>query len=211
MTDATAPIGAPAHVASRVAAIEGRLDQIRRGDATDGAHLGFGLVLEKQRAGITAGGLVGGAQRSFEPAAQRVPGAYGSVEPPRELLAFGNGRIPESALRPVGATGHRLWAPAAAGLEALIADAARDGVVIGVTDSYRSLADQERVAAEKGLYGQGGLAAVPGTSNHGWGLSTDLRLDERGQAWMRQNAWRYGFVEDVPREPWHWTYRPASR
>ncbi len=27
---------------------------------------------------------------------------------------------------------------------------------------------------------------------------------------MRENGWRNGFVEDVPREPWHWTYRPAG-
>jgi LAS superfamily LD-carboxypeptidase LdcB len=51
------------------------------------------------------------------------------------------------------------------------------------------------------------LAATPGTSNHGWGLSVDLDLDATAQAWMRQNGARYGFVEDVPREPWHWTFR----
>lgn len=60
----------------------------------------------------------------------------------------------------------------------------------------------------KGLYSQGGLAASPGTSNHGWGLALDLRLDAKAQAWMRSNAKDFGFVEDVPREPWHWTFRP---
>jgi len=39
-------------------------------------------------------------------------------------------------------------------------------------------------------------------------MATDLRLDGEALAWMRDNAWQYGFVEDVPREPWHWTYRP---
>ena len=56
-----------------------------------------------------------------------------------------------------------------------------------------------------------GLAATPGTSNHGWGMSLDLDLDDEAQQWMRTNGPDYGFVEDVPREPWHWTYRPASR
>ena len=53
------------------------------------------------------------------------------------------------------------------------------------------------------------LAATPGKSNHGWGLAVDLELDDRAQAWMRENAHNYGFVEDVAREPWHWGYRPA--
>ena len=126
---------------------------------------------------------------------------------PAALAAYGNGRIPASALAPVGDTGHRLWAPAAGALERLRTDAARDGVTIGITDSYRSYEAQVDVAARKGLYSQGGLAAVPGTSDHGWGMAVDLGLDSSAQAWMRQNAGRYGFVEDTPREPWHWAYQ----
>lgn len=125
---------------------------------------------------------------------------------PVELAAYGNGKIPESALEEVGDTGHRLWAPAAESLEQLRADAARDGVTIGITDSYRSYESQVDVAARKGLYSQGGLAAVPGTSDHGWGMAVDLDLDDAAQSWMRTNAGRYGFVEDTPREPWHWAY-----
>lgn len=125
---------------------------------------------------------------------------------PVELAAYGNGKIPADALHAVGDTGHRLWAPAADALERAIADAARDGVTIGITDSYRSYEAQVDVAARKGLYSQGGLAAVPGTSDHGWGMAVDLRLDDAAQAWMRANGDRYGFVEDTPREPWHWAY-----
>jgi zinc D-Ala-D-Ala carboxypeptidase len=88
-----------------------------------------------------------------------------------------------------------------------MSDAAAAGIEIGVTDSYRSYESQVDLARRKGLYSQGGLAATPGTSNHGWGLSVDLDLDATAQAWMRQNGARYGFVEDVPREPWHWTFR----
>lgn len=128
---------------------------------------------------------------------------------PAELRRHGNGRIPADALSTVAGTRHSLWTPAARSLEALRAAAARDGVTIGVTDSYRTLASQVDLVERKGLYSQGGLAAVPGTSKHGWGMAADLDLDSRAQAWMRANAGRFGFVEDTPREPWHWGYHPT--
>lgn len=126
---------------------------------------------------------------------------------PSDLAAHGNGQIPRTALQEVGTTGHRLWAPAGQALESLMAAAAREGVQIGITDSYRSYDAQVDVAQRKGLYSQGGLAAEPGTSPHGWGIAVDLALDDRAQAWMRANAERFGFVEDTPREPWHWVYK----
>lgn len=56
-------------------------------------------------------------------------------------------------------------------------------------------------------------AATPGTSNHGWALSCDFGVDEDNRdfnaeelAWMRANAPKYGFLNDVSWEPWHWTY-----
>lgn len=128
---------------------------------------------------------------------------------PADLAGYGNGKVPEGALTSLSmAAGHRLWAPAAAAFEQLYAAAARDGVTIGITDSYRSYEAQVALARRKGLYSQGGLAAVPGTSDHGWGRSLDLALDGPALAWMRANAGRFGFVEDVPREPWHWTFTP---
>jgi D-alanyl-D-alanine carboxypeptidase len=129
---------------------------------------------------------------------------------PTELAAYGNGRIPANALEKVGGTGHKLWAPAAESLTNLIADARKDGVKIGITDSYRSYGEQVDVARRKGLYSQGGLAARPGTSEHGWGMATDLDLNNKAQAWMRANAEKYGFVENVPREPWHWAYKAKT-
>ncbi|WP_426506293.1 M15 family metallopeptidase [Dactylosporangium sp. McL0621] len=132
----------------------------------------------------------------------RTPGGV-----PVELTKYGNGRVPESALQRVGTTGHRLWAPAATSLDALMRAARAQGVGIGITDSYRPLAEQVDLAKRKGLYANGGLAAKPGTSDHGWGLAVDLDLDGKAQAWMRQNAGRFGFAETTPREPWHWAYR----
>lgn len=129
---------------------------------------------------------------------------------PTELAAYGNGRIPREALSEIGSTGHRMWAPAARQYEALSAAAARDGVTIGITDSYRTYESQVDLAERKGLYKNGGLAAVPGTSDHGWGRSLDLNLDANALAWMRENGAAYGFREDVPRESWHWTYYPPG-
>jgi LAS superfamily LD-carboxypeptidase LdcB len=126
---------------------------------------------------------------------------------PTELAAYGNGKIPSNALEKVGNTGHKLWAPAAESLTAMIADAKKDGVKIGITDSYRSYAEQVDVARRKGLYSQGGLAAKPGTSEHGWGMATDLDLNAKALSWMRENGEKYGFVENTPREPWHWAYK----
>ncbi|UQU63330.1 M15 family metallopeptidase [Couchioplanes caeruleus] len=127
---------------------------------------------------------------------------------PVELAAYGNGKIPASALEKVGTTGHKLWAPAAESLNRMIADAEAQGVHIGITDSYRSYGEQVDVARRKGLYSQGGLAAKPGTSEHGWGMATDLDLNSKAQAWMRSHASEYGFHENVPREPWHWAFKP---
>jgi D-alanyl-D-alanine carboxypeptidase len=128
---------------------------------------------------------------------------------PTSLAAYGNGKIPEQALKQVGSTRHRLWEPAAEALESLIAAAQRDGVKIGITDSYRPYAEQVDLARRKGLYSQGGLAAKPGTSDHGWGMAADLNLNAKAQAWMRANGPKFGFHEDTPREPWHWGFKPV--
>jgi zinc D-Ala-D-Ala carboxypeptidase len=142
-----------------------------------------------------------GAQKTYSLNAKGIP---------TELAAYGNGKIPANALGKVGNTGHKLWAPAAQSLNQMIADAKAQGVHIGITDSYRPFEEQVDLARRKGLYSQGGLAAKPGTSEHGWGMATDLDLNSKAQTWMRANGEKYGFHENVPREPWHWAYRPPT-
>ncbi|GLY94160.1 M15 family metallopeptidase [Actinoplanes sp. NBRC 103695] len=127
---------------------------------------------------------------------------------PEELAKYGNGKIPSNELVQVGNTGHKLWAPAAESLNTMIAAAKKDGVTIGITDSYRSYDEQVDVARRKGLYSQGGLAAKPGTSEHGWGMATDLDLNAKALSWMRKHGSEYGFDENTPRESWHWAYKP---
>ena len=159
------------------------------------AVAGATAVGEKNFAGVLDAAMTQGPQAA---------GNAGAASP--EELGFENGRIPKNAMQSIGVGNHRLWGPAADGFTRMRADASAAGVDIGVTDSYRSYDAQVDVARRKGLYSQGGLAATPGTSDHGWGMSLDLDLDSRALSWMRANAGRYGFVEDVPREPWHWTF-----
>jgi D-alanyl-D-alanine dipeptidase len=80
-----------------------------------------------------------------------------------------------------------------------------------VSDSYRSYSQQVAVFRQRPS-----LAAVPGTSNHGWGLAVDLGcgVEHYGSApyrWMTANAGRFGFVHPDwalhdPFEPWHWEF-----
>jgi hypothetical protein len=137
------------------------------------------------------------------------PAQMPSVPITEAMQAAGNGKLPDALLSPI-AEGHRLAKPAAGAFLRMQSAAKKDGVTIGITDSYRTYDEQVDVAARKGIYGQGGWAAVPGTSNHGWGMALDLDLDDSAQAWMRDNGWRYGYYEDVPNEPWHWTYRSST-
>lgn len=177
---------------------------------TSAPRADFAATLEQAR---TAGGL-GSSTPSGSAALALGTGTTSTARTPSgapaALAAYGNGRIPPSALTSIGHGDHRLWAPAAEAYTAMEQAAAKDGVRLKVTDSYRSYEGQVDVARRKGLYSEGGLAAKPGTSEHGWGLSVDLSLDGRAQAWMRTNAARFGFEENVPREPWHWTFTGGS-
>jgi D-alanyl-D-alanine carboxypeptidase len=140
----------------------------------------------------------------------KTAGSYGPITLPTAILGMKNGQLPADSLESIGQGEHRLERSAAVAFRRMETAAANDGVTLTVSDSYRSLADQQQTAANVGLYRDGGLAAVPGTSTHGWGLSIDVDTDARTQQWLRANANRFGFANDVAREPWHYTYRPAD-
>jgi LAS superfamily LD-carboxypeptidase LdcB len=85
-----------------------------------------------------------------------------------------------------------------------------------MTDSYRSYAAQVDVRRRKGA----GMTADPGTSNHGWGLATDLCGPGGGfwvprstyDNWMHANAPKYGWTHPDwahrnDHEPWHWGFK----
>ncbi len=125
-----------------------------------------------------------------------------------------NGEIPTEALCRLGVHRHALRCDAAAGYAAMgEAYEAEFGTGLCITDSYRSLAGQVEAFTRKPA-----LAAVPGTSNHGWALAVDLcggvhRGGSEQWRWMTANAGRFGFVQpdwaapggEKP-EPWHWEF-----
>lgn len=146
---------------------------------------------------------------SAAPSGARPVGGYGSMPIPDELRGYGNGKIPSEALTQLDQGSHKLYAPAAFAWNSLVASARADGINLTITDSYRSYEEQVDLVRRKGLYSEGGLAATPGTSNHGWGLAVDADVtDPETRAWLQQNGPRFGWVEAVPREPWHWEFRP---
>lgn len=125
-----------------------------------------------------------------------------------------NGRFNQAELQTVsvpnkGGTQYRLNAEAAADYERMVKAAEEDGVTWDINDAYRSYDQQVNVAQSKGLYSQGGLAAVPGTSNHGWGSAIDLKLNRKAQRWVNANAHNFGFTT-IANEPWHWEHKASA-
>ena len=125
-----------------------------------------------------------------------------SYDGARQWGGYPNGLIPPSAMCPLGVPGHSLRCDAAAAYRAMSAAfAAVFGSPICITDSYRTYASQVRLYGEKPA-----LAAVPGTSNHGWGLAVDLcgGIDHYGTPqydWMKANAGRFGYLHPDWAEP----------
>jgi hypothetical protein len=188
------------------------LQTVTLGDMVASATSGAGARAAGFASSATSGAFTAQLHRPTGRTSSAGIGAPGASAPssrpavPAELQQYGNGRVPAEALAEIGIGRHRLWAPAAEAFAAMRSAAAADGVEIGVTDSYRSYDEQVDLAQRKGLYKNGGLAAVPGTSQHGWGRALDVDVDPAGLAWMRENAPRFGWVEPVPREPWHWEF-----
>lgn len=132
---------------------------------------------------------------------------------------YANGMIPSEALCALtGVSYHALRCDAARAYDAMSAAYAKQfGSRICITDSYRSFAAQVRLYGEKP-----GLAAVPGTSNHGWAMAVDLcggieSFTSAEHAWMVANAPKFGWIHpDWARqgggreEPWHWEFGRIS-
>ena len=119
-----------------------------------------------------------------------------------------------------------------ASLSRMIARAvAETGTNFQIYDAYRSLSEQvkwlkeyyEPVRAGRSYntvrryagqrWGQKAgkpRAATPGTSNHGLGISIDVHPGAI-HTWLKRNAGRFGWVNDVPSEAWHWSYKHPQR
>lgn len=121
-----------------------------------------------------------------------------------------NGRIPDRLLAPVGNTGLLMQEHAAAAMEAMLAAAKADGVVLTIGNSYRTYAKQVEMRRRYEA-GDGALAADPGTSNHGWGLAVDFNITPENHAWLAANAAKFGYSNPFGShygalENWHWEY-----
>ncbi|WP_157465570.1 D-alanyl-D-alanine carboxypeptidase family protein [Cellulomonas sp. Leaf395] len=137
-----------------------------------------------------------------------LPGCDGSMRP-----AGQNGLLKTADLCNLWDNHTKLRADAAVSLAELNqAFAARFGGDLCISGGYRTLAEQRSVKAQKG-----GLAAVPGKSNHGWGLAVDLCQDQTSGAkwrWITENAPTYGWENPAwaqpggsgPYERWHWEF-----
>ncbi len=149
------------------------------------------------------------AQAALEQAQKR------AQQQARSTKGYTNGSIPLKVLCAVPfAPSQHLRCDA---MEALVrmndayrADVGRD---LSINGSYRALEDQITTRAAKGT-----MAAVPGTSNHGWGLAIDLNQTNSYRSatyvWLKANATRFGWHHPVymdeggagPHEPWHWEF-----
>lgn len=159
-----------------------------------------------------------------------------------------NGRLPDSILVNIPGQDRgplvRLVPPAARAWVALCAAARSAGHVLkasGPADSFRPYSVQERIFRDryttqrlegrpsKQWNGQTwwqrpgtAVAAVPGTSNHGWASAVDTgverdgdpsaeSIDQAALGWLRVHAVEFGWSWEVQSEPWHLRYNPGDQ
>ena len=102
---------------------------------------------------------------------------------------------------------------AASALADLIEYANRSGFDININYAFRSWWQQKSLFRKSPR-----LAAEPGFSNHQSGISIDInwttikrcekcsRRKTEFYYWLAKEGPRFGFVNDLPGEPWHWTF-----
>lgn len=124
-------------------------------------------------------------------------------------MAYGNGRIPSSALGDIPGQNAGLLKSAASAYRAMSLRARQLGTSMALADGsvgrcYRSY---NRQVLAKRTYGSN--AATPGYSNHGWGLAVDLQnlaqrrmVDRIGRSFGWCKAW-----SDASWEWWHLKWR----
>jgi len=153
-------------------------------------------------------------------------------------ITYKNGQIPEDKLRTILNVSKynnpainksdggrvRLFTDASLALDNLLAAATHANIKLKINSAYRTYTDQERVWGQNcsNAIGTGKcqikpgkkLTAIPGTSNHGFGLAVDLAniggallspsMPE--YTWVAENADRFGFKR-IDSESWHWEYQ----
>lgn len=142
-----------------------------------------------------------------------------------------NGKVSALMIDTPGQSGGpvvRLAPPAARAWRALCAAATAAGHTLTATslyDSYRPYGVQEStfraryttayLAGRPSVTWQGqtwyqrpgtASAAVPGTSNHGFGLAVDVANVDSSLSWLVANEVRFGWSHELTSEPWHIHY-----
>lgn len=139
-------------------------------------------------------------------------------------IALQNGRIPASELARIYHPTLRvkLVKPAAAAFNTMVLRAtlrkATVPYVTGSLSAYRDLAGQVLLREQWCAAGACANAAVPGYSNHGWGIAIDLANPALMRPWIDRYGAYFGWSKawsDAPWEAWHlrwrsgvWTERP---
>jgi len=200
------------------------------GDPVTGRSLGRRRLLAYAAATLAGAGAVGAVSPDEARALISLGETSNGVTSIQDALrvsqqsAWGgqtNGRISSSLMATVPAS--------VAGSGFLRADAARQyfalagafqsatGRALAITEGYRSY-DRQVEYWNRYQAGTGNLAAYPGTSNHGWGISCDFgaNVNVAGSVqkrWMDANAPTYGWSPTgntfSKPEPWHFDYVAA--
>jgi len=110
----------------------------------------------------------------------------------------------------------RLYTKASLALDQLLIAAEQAGIKVKINSAYRTYADQVRVRNENCPGGKCRIAtAIPGTSNHGFGLAVDfatpglqrIRPGDKLYNWLAAgNGAKFGFKR-IASESWHWEYQ----
>lgn len=161
------------------------------------------------------------------------------VNLPQAVRSYGNGKIPKELLLPCGIRNFTMVEPAARACRAMVTAAAADGIRLDATGTFRSYDQQVQlftqryskkpIAGRKTKKWNGttywqkpgvAMAASPGTSKHGLGVTADLaqrsaggQLESVGTstlAWLAAHGPEFGFWNSVKSEAWHWPYFPGD-
>jgi LAS superfamily LD-carboxypeptidase LdcB len=145
---------------------------------------------------------------------------------PADLKNQKNGQLDPKLLVDIpGGKAHHLAAKA---WLAMVAEAKKAGLELKPTspaDAYRTLAIQEKTFLKRydntkrdtrhekyqgkdwWLKPKVAGAAVPGTSNHGWGLAVDVAsMNSAKLTWLLANVDKFGFSWEAQSENWHIRY-----
>jgi hypothetical protein len=128
-----------------------------------------------------------------------------------------NGALTAGAL--VTVNGCTVGQPVANALRGLLAAAAEARTSLLTASCYRTYAAQVTTRESWCARDACQMAAVPGTSNHGWGKAVDfgaaagLTFDSPTYRWLATNAWIFGWNHPAwaepngsAPEPWHWEW-----